>query len=329
MTVSIIVAVKGDNPYLRECIQACLKLDYPDFEILVLPDKELILDYPKTRVIPTGEITPPIKRDMALEPARGEILAFLDDDAYPVKDWLTKALVYFSDPQVAAVGGPAVTPESDDLWQEASGLVYSSWAMAGEHRYRYIPGEKREVDDYPSCNFLVRKSAMRRIGGFATRFWPGEDTFFCLKIVRDLKEKIVYSPEVLVYHHRRRLFRGHLKQIANYGLHRGYFAKRFPETSRKLAYFLPSLLVVGVLSGAVFSLIPIFRWIYFPAIISYLTVVFISSISSGCGYRKPHHGPLASPFRLTLLVFWGIIFSHIVYGIYFIKGLFSGKLSEE
>lgn len=315
MTVSIIVAVKGDNPYLRECIQSCLKLDYPDFEILVLPDKDLILDYPKTRVIPTGEVTPPIKRDMALEPARGEILAFLDDDAYPVRDWLTKAMVYFSDPQVAAVGGPAVTPDSDDLWQKASGRVYSSWAMAGEHRYRYIPGEKREVEDYPSCNFLVRKSAMRRIGGFATRFWPGEDTFFCLKIVRDLKQKIIYAPDVLVYHHRRRLFRGHLKQIANYGLHRGYFAKRFPETSRKLAYFLPSLLVVGVLSGAVFSLIPAFRWIYFPVIISYLTVVFISSISN--------------PFRLTLLVFCGIIFSHIVYGIYFLKGLFSGKLSEE
>lgn len=319
MTVSIIVAVKGDNPYLRECIQACLKLDYSDFEILILPDKELILDYPKTRVIPTGGVTPPVKRDMALEPARGEILAFLDDDAYPVRDWLTKAVGYFSDPRIAAVGGPAVTPESDDLWQEASGRVYSSWAMAGEHRYRYIPGEKREVEDYPSCNFLVRKSAMRRIGGFATRFWPGEDTFFCLKIVRDLQEKIVYAPEVLVYHHRRRLWTGHLKQIANYGLHRGYFAKRFPETSRKLAYFLPSLLVVGVLGGAALPLIPAFRWIYFPAIISYLTVVFISSISSH----------ISSPFRLTLLVFWGIIFSHIVYGIYFIKGLFSGKLSEE
>ena len=61
MTVSIIVAVKGDNPYLRECIEACLKLDYSDFEILVLPDKELILDYPKTKVIPTGEVTPPLK----------------------------------------------------------------------------------------------------------------------------------------------------------------------------------------------------------------------------------------------------------------------------
>ena len=270
---------------------------------------------------------PPIKRDMALEPARGEILAFLDDDAYPVKDWLLKALSYFSDPEIAAVGGPAVTPESDDIWQEASGRVYSSWAMSGAHRYRYIPGEKREVEDYPSCNFLVRKSAMREIGGFNTKFWPGEDTFFCLKLIRDLKKKIIYVPEALVYHHRRRLFTGHLKQIANYGLHRGYFAKRFPETSCKLAYFLPSLLVIGVLSGVALPLIPALKLAYLSIIISYLTVVFISSISVMPPFTDRLR--ISKGFPLTLLVFWGIIFSHIVYGIYFIKGLFSRRLKEE
>ncbi|HLD41211.1 MAG TPA: glycosyltransferase [Candidatus Omnitrophota bacterium] len=348
MTVSIIVAVKGDNPYLRECIEACLKLDYPDFEILVLPDKELNLDYPKTKVIPTGEVTPPIKRDMALDAAQGEILAFLDDDAYPLKDWLTKALSYFSDPEIAAVGGPAVTPESDDLWQKASGLVYSSWVMAGEHRYRYIPGEKREVDDYPSCNFLVRKSAMRRIGGFNTKFWPGEDTFFCLKIIRDLKKKIIYAPEALVYHHRRRLFKGHLKQIANYGLHRGYFVKRFPETSFKFTYFLPSFFVLGLFFGRVVSLLnPALIYPYFLLLSFYFISVLVFTIKGNLFQISP---PLAGGvrgggvsrvfsatwmavavegFRLIFLVFWGIIISHIVYGIYFIKGILSRRLKEE
>ena len=139
MTVSIIVAVKGDNPNLRECIESCLSLDYPDFEILVLPDNDLILSYPKTRVIPTGEVTPPIKRDMALSWAKGEILAFLDDDAYPDKDWLTKALRHFEPPEIAAVGGPAVTPDSDSLMRKASGQVYNSFLMSGQYVYRYLP----------------------------------------------------------------------------------------------------------------------------------------------------------------------------------------------
>ena len=316
MTVSIIVAVKGDNPNLRECIESCLRLDYPDFEILVLPDNVVTLNYPKTRVIPTGEVTPPIKRDLALAQARGEIVAFLDDDAYPAKNWLSLALKHFTDPEIAAVGGPAVTPDSDSLLQKASGRVYSSYLMSGHYVYRYLPRPRRFVDDYPSCNFLVRKSILLELGGFNTKFWPGEDTFLCLKIVRDLKKKIIYDPEVLVYHHRRGLFKGHLKQIANYALHRGYFVKRFPETSRKLTYFIPSIFLIGLFIGpALSSLSLVFKLSYISTVIFYLILVFISSVSKD--------------FFLIFPVFWGIILSHIVYGIYFIKGLLSWRLMEE
>jgi len=316
MTVSIIVAVKGDNPNLRECIESCLRLDYPDFEILVLPDNVVTLNYPKTRVIPTGEVTPPIKRDLALAQARGEIVAFLDDDAYPAESWLSMALKHFTDPEIAAVGGPAVTPDSDSPLQKASGRVYSSYLMSGQYVYRYLPRPRRFVDDYPSCNFLVRKSILLELGGFNTKFWPGEDTFLCLKIVRDLKKKIIYDPEVLVYHHRRGLFKGHLKQIANYALHRGYFVKRFPETSRKLTYFIPSIFLIGLFIGpALSSLSLVFKLSYISTVIFYLILVFISSVSKD--------------FFLIFPVFWGIIFSHIVYGIYFIKGLLSWRLMEE
>jgi GT2 family glycosyltransferase len=316
MTVSIIVAVKGDNPNLRECIEYCLRLDYLDFEILVLPDKELILNYPKTRAIPTGELTPPQKRDIGIAQAQGEILAFLDDDTYPAKDWLTKALRHFKEQEIAAVGGPGITAESDNLRQKASGLVYSSWLMSGQYAYRYIPKKKRFVDDFPSCNFLIRKSVMQELGGFKVKFWPGEDTFLCLKIIKDLKKKIIYDPDVLVYHHRRSLFKGHLKQIANYAAHRGYFVKRFSETSLRFVYFLPSMLVFGLIAGPLFSFLnPALKLLYILAVALYLALAFVFSISKD--------------FRLTLLVFWGIIFSHILYGLYFIKGLLSQRLKEE
>jgi len=316
MTVSIIVAVRGDNPYLRECIEHCLRLDYTDFEILVLPDRELTLNYPKTKAIPTGELTPPQKRDIGMARAEGEILAFLDDDTYPAKDWLTKALRHFEDQEITAVGGPGVTPESDTLKQKASGLVYSSWLMSGQYAYRYIPKKKRFADDLPSCNFLIRKSVLQELGGFKVKFWPGEDTFLCLKIIKGLKKKIIYDPDVLVYHHRRSLFKGHLKQIANYAAHRGYFVKRFPETSLKFVYFLPSMLVFGLIIGLLLSFLnPAFKLIYISAVAIYLALAFILSISKD--------------FRLTLLVFWGIMLSHLVYGIYFIKGLFSRRLKEE
>ena len=253
---------------------------------------------------------------MALGYAKGEILAFIDDDAYPRKDWLKNAMENFKDQDVAAVGGPAITPGEDSIRQKASGLIYSSFLVSGEYVYRYLPKKKREVDDYPSCNFLVRKSIMQELGGFNTNFWPGEDSKICLDITRKLSKKIIYDPLVLVYHHRRPLFMPHLKQIASYALHRGYFVKRYPETSLKLSYFIPTLLLFALIGGAILSLaLTPLRIIYFFGLCLYLILVFISSISKN--------------LRLFSLVFLGIILTHLTYGLYFLKGLVASNLKEE
>lgn len=312
MTVSILIPVKGDNRNLRECIEACLRLDYADFEIIVLPDNNMDLPYrDKIKIIPTGSVGPARKRDMALDRAKGEILAFLDDDAFPRPDWLRNAVKNFSDENIAAVGGPAITPPNDNLWQKASGEVYASFLVSGPHNRRYIPKWRCEVDDYPSCNFLVRKDAFVKVGGFDTKFWPGEDTVFCLKITRELKKKIIYDPEALVYHHRRPLFKQHLKQIKSYALHRGYFVKRFPDTSFRISYFIPSVFIMGLICGGLLSVfISAVRFFYFTTIAMYLILA-------------------AATARLGILVFAGTILTHLTYGVYFIRGLLLKKLAEE
>ncbi|MFH1202716.1 MAG: glycosyltransferase [Candidatus Omnitrophota bacterium] len=318
MTVSIIIAVKAWQNNLEQCLAKCLELDFPDFEILILPDAPFAKEFNdrRIRVIPTKEVSPAAKRDIAVNLAKGEILAFLDDDAFPRKDWLKYAIINFKDKEIAAVGGPAVTPAEDTLRQKASGLVYSSIITSGSYVYRYIPGTKKEVCDYPSCNFLVRKSIMKELGGFNTNFWPGEDTKLCLDIVMKLKKKIVYDPKALVYHHRRPLFKGHLNQIASYALHRGYFVKRFPETSLRPSYFVPSLFLLFLLSGLVTSIfISYLRIFYAFGLVFYVSLVLIFSINN--------------KLRLIPVVFSGIILTHLTYGYYFIKGLFSKRLKEE
>lgn len=319
MKVSIIIPVKEDNNNLRECISNCLALDYPDFEILILPDKP-ITDSNGVRVIPTGDVTPPEKRNIGAKHSSGEILAFIDDDAYPKKNWLKNAVKNFEDEKVGAVGGPAVTPEADSPREKAGGLVYSSPLGGGNYTYRYIPQKSREIDDYPSCNFLVRKSVMDDLSGFTTNFWPGEDTAFCLELTKKLGKKIIYDPEVFIYHHRRPLFIPHLKQVIRYALHRGYFVKRLPQTSLRLSYFLPAFLVIGFLTGGLLSLIfPALLPIYVASIAVYLFLIFLSSLFSS----------LNSNAKLIPLVFTGTVATHISYGLWFIKGLFLGKLKEE
>ncbi len=311
--VSVIVIAKDVSEYLAECIESCLALDYPEFEIIFLPDKKECLNYKDVSVIPTGETGPAMKRNMGVKEAKGEIVAFIDDDVYPAKDWLKEAVRNFTDPEVAAVGGPAVTPDKDDVMQKASGLIYSSKLVSGEYTYRYIKGARKEVEDFPSCNLIVRKNTFEQLGGFNTSFWPGEDTALCLEITKKLGKKIIYEPDALVYHHRRRLFKEHLKQVSSYAKHRGYFVKRFSQTSKKFSYFVPSIFTAGVIIGGIVSVFsPFIRIIYITILALYLVLVVEETI------------------RLrNFLIMPGIMLTHLAYGIFFIRGLLSRKLEEE
>jgi GT2 family glycosyltransferase len=292
---------------------------------LFSPDEETAVPYPGITVIASGPAGPGYKRDLCAQKAGGEILAFLDDDAYPEEGWLEAAARIFEDPEVGAVGGPGVTPPGDSVARWGSGLVYSSLLAGGPYAYRYFPRAARQVDDYPTCNLLVRRDLFLKIGGFDTKFWPGEDTVACLKIVHEENKKIAYSPDVLVYHHRRDLYAGHLKQVNAYARHRGYFVKRFPQTSLRLSYFIPSLFLLWVAAAWV----PALWWrpwaaVYSGSLIFYACCVLVEALRAS-RLAPPQKRGLA----LAAYVASGIVITHLSYGWHFVLGLLSGRMGEE
>lgn len=312
--VSIIIPVREINDYIREAIPHHLQLDYPDYEILIFPDEPSEETFPRTRIIPSGKTGPAEKRDMALEYAQGEILAFIDDDAYPRSDWLKNAVSHFDNPSVGAVGGPAVTAENDGVLRQASGKVYESFLCSGGYTYRYIPGKLMDVEDLPSVNLIVRKDVFAQIGGYDSNFYPGEDTKLCLDIIKLAQKRIVYDPDVQVYHHRRKLFREHLKQSNNYALHRGYFAKVLPDTSRKFVYFVPSLFVLGLVAGPLLALLcPPLWYLYFSVLLLYFLLLVASTVN-------------LKNIRVWILSIAGVFLTHLGYGIGFVRGLLSREL---
>ena len=316
MKFSIIIPVKYITDHLRETIKYCREVDYSDFEIIVLPDDKVREEFSAVKFIPTGNITPSQKRDIGTKHSSGDILAFIDADAFPKKDWLKNASKYFKDESVGAVGGPGITPDDDDFLQKAGGEVYSSLLGGGKFTYRYKPQKKIEVDDFPSMNLLVRKSVLEDIGGFKTNFWPGEDTILCLNITKKLKKKIIYAPDVVVYHHRRPLLIPHLLQVYSYASHRGFFAKKYPQTSLRLIFFIPSLFVIGLIAGLILSFYnAILRNLYFSILIFYFLIIIFTTLN-------------IKNFKMKLFVILGIILTHIVYGLGFIIGLARIKLEQ-
>ena len=321
-TVSIVIACPNRSWMLDECLKAISQQTYRRFETIVLPDSGFPVDEDvaaaaNLTVVATGKVRPAEKRNLGIARAKGEIVAFIDDDAYPDARWLEYAVRYFSEPSVGAVGGPGVTPPGDGYLERLGGRVYESRLVSGGYVYRYkAGGVRRDVDDYPSCNLFVRRSLLERIGAYRTDFWPGEDTLLCRDIV-DGGFRIIYDPWVVVYHHRRKLFAPHLRQLGRYAFHRGYFVKRFPSNSLKVSYFVPSLFVLYLfaLPAAAVALgcSGHTAWLLavsFPGAV-YLALTALSAFSF-------------NPF--TWLIVWAGIFStHAVYGIRFIEGLCARK----
>ena len=325
--VSVVIACPGGSWMLDECLRALGEQTYRDFEVIVLPDGEWAR--PETTfplaVLPTGKVRPAEKRNAGIAAAKGEIVAFIDDDAYPEAHWIENAVKYFSDPEIGGVGGPGVTPPGDGFLARAGGRVYENFFVSGGYRYRYVGGRVlRDVDDYPSCNLFVRTDLLRAFGGYRTDFWPGEDTLLCRSIVCDSRKRIVYDPWTIVYHHRRKLFGPHLRQLGRYGFHRGYFVKRFPENSRHLAYFVPTMFAfyVAALVGA---------WIVWTCLAppkahgDWTLVLCAGSLPMALYLLMTGLSSFAFNPVMWLMTWLGVFTSHVVYGLRFLQGLCARK----
>jgi len=312
--VSVVIACPGDSWMLQECLAALAKQTYRKFEVIVLPDGgDIQRGREMTRTIPTGKVRPAEKRNLGIREAKGEIIAFIDDDAYPEQHWLEQAVRYFGEPSIGGVGGPGVTPPGDRYLSKLGGRVYDNILVSGNYRYRYkAGGVRQDSEDYPSCNLFVRKDLLEKIGGYRTDFWPGEDTLLCKDIIDNWK-RIIYDPWIVVYHHRRPLFGAHLRQLGRYGFHRGYFCKRFPSNSLRLSYFIPTLFVLYLLLLPIVEFVlhrspsPLFFTLSLAPLALYVGLVLLTTAALN---------PVS-----WLLTAAGVVASHVTYGVQFFRGI--------
>jgi cellulose synthase/poly-beta-1,6-N-acetylglucosamine synthase-like glycosyltransferase len=265
----------------------------------------------------SGNISPAQKRNYGANKSLGKYLVFLDDDSFPNTNFLSSLLCQIElHPDYAGFCGPCLTPASNDIYQHASGLVWASLlGSGGAGTYRNSISTPRFVDDFPSVNLTIKRQIFNKIGGFNTHHWPGEDTILCLEITHNLHQKIYYHPSIIVYHHRRQVFLPHLQQIGRYALHRGNFARIYPQTSLRLGYLLPSIFTVYCLS---LPFLLQLNTLYKYPLHLYLTLLVITFIQLLINNSK---------LLIVTLATLTIPLTHIYYGLLFIIGFVSPKLS--
>jgi glycosyltransferase involved in cell wall biosynthesis len=303
---SVIIPIRVANKFLKETISALNCQTFNNYELIIIDEKLL------------GVVSPSHKRNLGAKMAKGDYLAFLDDDSYPAPNWLEVAHAQFlSHPELAALCGPQLTPPTDEWTRLATGLVVSSWlGSGGAGQYRNTPKPARFVTDYPSVNLIVKKTDFEAVSGFDTHLWPGEDTILCLNLTHKLNKKILYHPDLIVFHHRRRAILDYLTQIGRYALHRGHFARIFPQTSFKIGYMFPTFFVIYLL-----VLLPSFLLVLSPLVFLPLFLYFLLSFFTLTIFLK------SAPLKTSALAIFTLILSHLYYGFLFPFGFFKPKLT--
>lgn len=321
---SIIICLYIVNKRFFDDLKKYLALKYKNFEIILVTEKKMKLvksslppDLPIRIVVsPKEKISLGEKRDIGIRAAKGEIVAFIDDDAYPDPNWLTNALkVFESNKEITAVGGPNITAPDDPFWAKIGGYIYESYCTSGGAQFRFLPKERRFVAELQGVNLIIRKDILKKIGGFASRLYSGDDSKVCATI-RAAGKKVLYDPKVVVYHHRRPFPFAHLRQVKTIGTHRGFFVKAYPQTLTPI-YFLPTILTLGFITGLALSL-------FFENIRIIFIILFIFFYLLGFLSVLRRAGALRS-----IIVAMGIILTHLIYGIFFIYGLTLKEIERE
>jgi len=182
-------------------------------------------------------------RNVGIQDATGDVVAFLDDDATADRGWLENLVRPFVNPQVAAVTGKVVP-----LWVSGQ----RPWWLPEELNwvvgctYKGMPVRDNEVRNVLGCNMAFRAELFSRVGLFGTGlgrvgagvYGTGEETQMCLRIRQRAPDSLIlYEPEARVLHKvpgSRLTLRYLLARSWDEGLHKARI-NRVPGYSRSLS----------------------------------------------------------------------------------------------
>jgi O-antigen biosynthesis protein len=235
---SVIVCTYNGHRTILDSLEGLSRLRYPNFEVIVVDDGSvtpiapLVEPYAELygfRTIRTPNRGLSAARNVGMEAATGEIVAYLDDDAYPDPDWLTYLADRFEKTAHVGIGGPNLAPPGD-------GPIADCVANAPGGPVQVLLSDEL-AEHVPGCNMAIRRQALMDIGGFDPQFRvAGDDVDACWRL-QERGGTLGFCPAAMVWHHRRNSVRAYWRQQKGYGRAEAMLQKKWPEKYNLAGYF--------------------------------------------------------------------------------------------
>jgi GT2 family glycosyltransferase len=274
-SVTVIVCTRDRSALLRDSLTAILKLDYPNFDVLVVDNaprtdetRNMVRDEfgdPRIRLI--TEPAPGLSqaRNAGLRHARGDIVAFTDDDVVVDGAWLREIAAGFERmPGTACVTGLVPAGELRSPAQEYFNNRVN-WSKCTESKVYSFADPPPGLPKFPFCpgafgtgaNFALDRNTALSLGGFdnalgvGTRTGGGEDIDMFTRVILE-GYSLVVQPSAIVWHRHRDGVDELSAQARGYGSGLGAWLTKIlldPHTAR-LALARAPRVAWNVLKGA-------------------------------------------------------------------------------
>lgn len=237
-TVSAIVPAHGRPEATRACVESLLAQHYPAelLEVIVVDDASepplapALAGLPIRLLRQEQNIGQSAARNRAAELARGDVLAFLDNDCVAAPDWLRTLVTALDEPGVGIAGGRVLAPPPGGLVAafEAARSPLDMGPVSGA----VGPGEP--ISYMPSCNLAIRRSLLLRIGGFDPAMRLGEDVDLIWRALATGAQARYVAEGAVIHHHRVHLG-ALLRRRADYASSEADLQRRHPAGRRTMA----------------------------------------------------------------------------------------------
>lgn len=231
--ISVVLCTYNGAATIRETLEALSCLDYETYEVVVIDDgctdgtADIVREYDYQLIsVENGGLSR--SRNLGMRAAKGEIVAYIDDDAYPDPHWLSFLAIGFLTSEHVGVGGPNLAPHDDGHVADcvANSPGGPSHVLYTDHLAEHLPG----------CNMAFRREAIMAIDGFDERFRiAGDDVDLCWRLI-EKGGTLGFHAGAVVWHHRRNKVATYLQQQRNYGRAEAMLEQKWPEKYNRLGH---------------------------------------------------------------------------------------------
>jgi GT2 family glycosyltransferase len=217
---SVIIPTYNRPAFLRRCLQSLVLQNYSkrNYEVIVVDDgsvppipDSIRTEFSRIAILlfrNSQNLGPAAARNRGAEYARGQYLAFMDDDCLAHADWLAKLKAVLTPISSSAVGG-RIIEGGNTLYSAASHAILDAV-------YEYYNASGDGPRFFACGNLIVPAKEYRDLGGFLPEFRASEDREFCARWLRH-GHRLAFAPEAIVIHQSHLRLRPFLRCHYNYG----------------------------------------------------------------------------------------------------------------